>query len=61
MNLQHLAYFTTLAEIEHMTKAAKQLKTSQPNLSYAMTELEKELGAPLFKKMAAIFNSQNME
>lgn len=51
MNLQQLEFFVTLAEMEHMTKAAKQLNTSQPNLSYAMSELEKELGAPLFKKI----------
>lgn len=50
MILQQLEFFVTLAEMEHMTKAAKQLNTSQPNPSYAMSELEKELRAPLFKK-----------
>lgn len=50
MNLQQLEYFVRLAEKEHMTNAARELNTSQPNLSYAMNELEKELGVPLFEK-----------
>lgn len=50
MNSQQLEYFVLLAETEHMTQAAKQLNTSQPNLSYAMKELEKEIGVTLFKK-----------
>lgn len=43
MNLQQLHYFMHLAKVEHMTKAAKDLHPSQPNLSYAMNELENEL------------------
>ncbi|HEL2057409.1 TPA: LysR family transcriptional regulator [Streptococcus suis] len=50
MNLQHLEFFIALAESEHMTQTAKKLNTSQPNLSYMISELERELGAPLFKK-----------
>ena len=50
MNMQHLEYFVALAESEHMTKTAKELNTSQPNLSYVIAELERELGLPLFKK-----------
>lgn len=50
MNLRQLEYFLTLAETEHMTKAAKELKTSQPNISHAMSSLEQELGVPLFQK-----------
>lgn len=50
MNISQLEAFVVLAENEHMTKTAKQLKTSQPNLSYTISELEKELGVPLFKK-----------
>lgn len=50
MNIQHLEYFVALAESEHMTKTAKELNTSQPNLSYVIAELERELGLPLFKK-----------
>ncbi|GCF95718.1 LysR family transcriptional regulator [Enterococcus florum] len=50
MNLRQLEYFLALAETEHMTKAAKQLQTSQPNISHAMSTLEQELGVSLFKK-----------
>ncbi|HFI0256256.1 TPA: LysR substrate-binding domain-containing protein [Streptococcus suis] len=50
MNIQHLEFFIALAESEHMTQTAKKLNTSQPNLSYMINELERELGAPLFKK-----------
>lgn len=53
MNLQQLEYFVALAKNEqiNMTNTAKQLNTSQPNLSYSMNELEKELGVPLLKKV----------
>lgn len=50
MNLNQLYYFQTLAKTQHMTKAAQLLNISQPSLSYAIKELEKELGAPLFEK-----------
>ncbi|MGX7112008.1 LysR family transcriptional regulator [Gemella cuniculi] len=50
MNISQLEAFVLLAETEHMTQTAKKLKTSQPNLSYTISELEKELGVPLFKK-----------
>lgn len=50
MNIQHLEYFVALAKSEHMTHTAQALNTSQPNLSYVISELEKELGVPLFKK-----------
>ncbi len=51
MNVQHLEYFVSLAQTEHMTQTAKELNTSQPNLSYMISELEKELGVPLFQKV----------
>ena len=50
MNLYHLRYFVTLAHLEHYTKAAAQLNTTQPNLSYAISSLETELGVSLFEK-----------
>lgn len=50
MNLYHLRYFITLAHLEHYTKAATQLNTTQPNLSYAISSLENELGVSLFEK-----------
>lgn len=51
MNISQLEAFVLLAKTEHMTLTAKKLKTSQPNLSYTISELEKELGVPLFKKV----------
>jgi DNA-binding transcriptional LysR family regulator len=48
MNLHQLNCFTVLAEVLHYTEAAKRLYISQPSLSYAISELEKELGVELF-------------
>lgn len=50
MNLQWLYYFDAIAELEHYTKAAEQLHVSQSNLSHAIKELERELGAELFER-----------
>lgn len=50
MNLYHLRYFVTLANIEHYTKAAEILNITQPSLTYAITTLEEELGVKLFEK-----------
>jgi len=50
MNLKHLKFFITLAKTEHMARAADLLGISQPSLSYAINNLEIELGVPLFEK-----------
>lgn len=50
MNLYHLRYFVTLAQIEHYTKAADMLAITQPTLSHAILSLEEELGVKLFEK-----------
>lgn len=50
MNLFYLRYFVTLAHVQHYTKAAEQLCITQPSLSHAISQLEKELGLPLFEK-----------
>lgn len=50
MNLQQLVYFKRVAELEHITHTAEELCITQPCLSYAISELEKELGAPLFRR-----------
>lgn len=50
MNLRHLKFFVELAHTEHMEKAAENLNISQPSLSYAIDNIEKELGVPLFEK-----------
>ena len=50
MNLNHLFYFSVLAETENYTEAARQLMISQPSLSYAIKKLETDLEIPLFEK-----------
>ena len=49
MNLNQLTYFVTLAQIENYTRAAKRLDITQPSLSHAISNLEKELKVPLFE------------
>jgi len=50
MTLLQLRYFLTLSENLHYTRSAEQLHISQPSLSYAIAELEKELGVELFTR-----------
>lgn len=50
MNLQHLKYFVELAHTENYTVAARHLHITQPSLSYAIGQLEEELGVPLFTR-----------
>lgn len=50
MNLNQLYYFRKLAELEHYTKAAKELYITQPSLSDSISQLEQELGVPLFQR-----------
>ncbi|MEG0757839.1 MAG: LysR family transcriptional regulator, partial [Raoultibacter sp.] len=50
MNLSQLYYFRKLAELQHYTRAAKELYITQPTLSDAISSLEKELGVRLFQK-----------
>lgn len=48
MTLTQLNYIITIAETKSMNKAAEQLYVSQPSLTSAIKELEKELGITLF-------------
>lgn len=50
MNLSQLYYFKKLAELQHYTKAAKELFITQPALSDSMASLEKELAVQLFSR-----------
>lgn len=56
MNLKHLQYFCVLAKFEHYTKASEELFITQPTLSNAISELEKELGTYLFEKQGRNVN-----
>ena len=42
MNINQLYYFQTLAKYQHYTKASQELYISQPSLTHAIKELEKE-------------------
>ena len=48
VTLIQLRYLITIAETNSLNKAAEQLYVSQPSLTSAMKELEKELGIILF-------------
>ncbi|UOY92365.1 LysR family transcriptional regulator [Ectobacillus sp. JY-23] len=50
MELLQLEYFRTVARLEHMTKAAKELQIAQPSLSKTIARLEEDLGVPLFDR-----------
>lgn len=48
MTLTQLHYIITIAQTKSLNKAAEQLFVSQPSLTSAVKELEKELGITLF-------------
>ena len=50
MELTQLTYFCTVAELQHMTRAAEALHIAQPALTKSMQRLESELGVPLIAR-----------
>ncbi len=50
MDVRILKYFLAVAQEESITKAAEVLRTTQPNLSRQLTELEEEVGRKLFER-----------
>lgn len=50
MTVQQLRYAITVAELGSITEAAKALFITQPSLSSAIKELEKEVGIEIFKR-----------
>ena len=53
MTVQQLKYIVTVAETGSITEAAKQLFISQPSLSNAVKEIEKEIGIAIFLRSHA--------
>lgn len=50
MTLQQLKYVTTISNIGSISEAAKRLFVSQPSLTKAIKELEKEMGITIFDR-----------
>ena len=50
LNLSYLRYFVTLAHVRHYTRAAEQLCITQPSLSHAIVQMERNWGFLSLKK-----------
>jgi len=50
IDLRDLAYFETIADLEHVGAAAVKLHRTQPALTASIRRLEAACGAPLFER-----------
>jgi DNA-binding transcriptional LysR family regulator len=50
MDLNALGQFLAVARLEHLSRAADELRVAQPSLSRTIARLEGELGTPLFDR-----------
>src|SRR5689334_4395486 len=48
---RQLEYFRVAGRLQHVTRAAERLGTSQPALSRTLARLEADLGVPLFDRV----------
>ena len=55
MDLRQIRYFLTVAEERNITKAAKKLHLSQPPLSRALIDLEKEFNSKLMIRGKGVY------
>ena len=56
LELRHLYYFLTVAELLHFRKAAEKLYISQPGLSRQIRQMEEKIGVKLFER-----NNRNVQ
>ena len=56
MTLIQLKYFQTICKYNNITRASAELHVSQPSLSNAVKELEREFGVSLSLGAAAVWN-----
>lgn len=61
MNIRHLRYFVTLARERHHSRAAAACHVTQPTLSEAIRQLERELGVPLIDRNGQRFRGLTRE
>ncbi len=51
MNPRHIEFVVAVADHRSFTRAAEAVRVSQPSLSHAISEIEQQLGTPLFHRM----------
>jgi DNA-binding transcriptional LysR family regulator len=61
MNIRHLRYFVTLARERHHGRAAAACNVTQPTLSEAIRQLERELAVPLIYRNGQRFQGLTAE
>ncbi|OKI96786.1 LysR family transcriptional regulator [Kitasatospora sp. CB01950] len=54
MDLHALTQFLVVARLEHLSRAAEELRVAQPSLSRTIARLEDELGTPLFDRVGRL-------